>query len=194
MNKLARNDLYPLEVYHQKRAQMRRQVMAHKARRKVFVGPHAGVYFEDRLTIQYQIQEMLRVERIFEADAIDEELETYNPLIPDGDNFKATFMIEYVDVEERRQALSKLIGIEDRVWLGVAGHDRVFAIADEDLPRDDVEKTSAVHFLRFQMDAEIINALKSGAGLGVGIDHENYRQEVSEVPPAIRESLIADLE
>lgn len=194
MGKLARDDLYSLEVYHQKRAQMRRQVMAHKAQRKVFVGPHAGVYFEDRLTIQYQIQEMLRIERIFEADAIEEELETYNPLIPDGDNFKATFMIEYADVEERRQALSKLIGIEDRVWVGVAGHDRVFAIADEDLPRDDVEKTSAVHFLRFQLDAEMISALKIGASFGVGIDHDNYRQEVGEVPPATREALIADLD
>ena len=194
MDKLKRGDLYSLEVYHEKRAAMRRHVMAHKAIRKVVVGPHAGVYFEDRLTIKYQIQEMLRVERIFEADAIDQELETYNPLIPDGDNFKATIMIEYEDVEERRQALSKLVGIEDRVWIKVAGFRPVFAIADEDLERANAQKTSAVHFLRFQLDPDMIGGLKSDAALGVGIDHENYRHEIAAVPPATREALTADLQ
>ncbi len=194
MDKLARSDLYSLETYHEKRAEMRRRVMAHKSERKVFLGPHAGVYFEDRLTIQYQIQEMLRVERIFEADAIAEELDTYNPLIPDGDNLKATFMIEYEDVEERRQALAELIGIEQRVWIKVAGHERVFAIADEDLKRDDAEKTSAVHFLTFQLGADAISALKAGAVLAVGIDHENYRHEIAEVPTATAKALSADLD
>ena len=194
MDKLARSDLYSLEAYHEKRVEMRRQVMAHKARRKIFVGPHAGIYFEDRLTMHYQIQEMLRVERIFEAEAIDQELETYNPLIPDGDNLKATFMIEYEDVEDRRQALSQLIGIEDRVWVEVAGHERVFAIADEDLKRDDADKTAAVHFLRFQLGIDAIRALKAGAALGVGIDHDNYRHAVAQVLPATREAVSADLD
>lgn len=194
MDKLTHSDLYTLEAYHNKREQMRRAVMAHKAARKVLVGPNAGIYFEDRLTIQYQIQEMLRVERVFEAEAIEEELETYNPLIPDGDNLKATLMIEYEDVEERRKALSQLIGVEDRVWVSVGESARVFAIADEDLERNDKEKTSAIHFLRFQLNSNSIKALKLGAALGVGIDHKQYSYGVSAVPKATREALAADLD
>lgn len=194
MQKLSRSDLLPLEAYHERRADMRREVMAHKAKRKVFVGRHAGLYFEDRLTIQYQIQEMLRVERIFEAEAIQEELDAYNPLIPDGDNLKATFMIEYDDEAERRAALSKLIGIEDRVWVRVDGHEPVYAIADEDLERENEDKTSAVHFLRFQLDADMVAALKGGATLAIGIDHENYAHEVPAVPAATRDALTADLD
>lgn len=194
MQKLKRADLLPLEAYHERRADMRREVMEHKANRKVFVGRHAGLYFEDRLTIHYQIQEMLRVERIFEADAIQEELDAYNPLIPDGDNLKATFMIEYDDEDERREALGRLIGIEDRVWVQVGDHDKVYAIADEDLERENETKTSAVHFLRFQLDGEMIEALKGGAGLGVGIDHDNYTHAVAAVPPATRDALTADFD
>jgi hypothetical protein len=192
MRKLTRQDLLALEAYHEQRPAMRREVMAHKARRKVFIGAHAGLYFEDRLTIQYQIQEMLRVERIFAGEAIQEELDAYNPLIPDGDNFKATFMLEYDDVAERRAALAGLKGIEDRVWVEVAG-ERVFAIADEDLVRENEIKTSAVHFLRFQLTPTMIAALAGGAALAFGIDHENYRAEVRDLPDDTRAALVADL-
>ncbi len=192
--KLKRSDLYSLEDYHARRADMRREVMAHKAARKVFVGQHAGLYFEDRLTIQYQIQEMLRVERIFESEAIQEELDAYNPLIPDGDNLKATFMIEYDDVDERRAALSKLIGIEDRVWVRAGDGEKIYAIADEDLERENEQKTSAVHFLRFQLDPDSIARLKQGAEFAIGIDHENYTHEVAPLPAATREALLADFD
>ena len=191
MQKLSRADLLTLEAYHDQRADMRRTVLAHKSSRKVYIGDHAGLYFEDRLTVHYQIQEMLRVERIFASAAIDEELEAYNPLIPDGDNLKATFMLEYEDVAERQVALSQLRGVEDRVWLEVPGHVRVFGIADEDLQRADEDKTSAVHFLRFQLDAAAIGAFKRGAAVKLGIDHAAYQAEVV-LSAATREALAAD--
>lgn len=193
MTHLQREELIPLETYHEQRADFRRQVMAHKAKRQVGVGAHATLYFEDRLTIQYQIQEMLRVERIFEADAINDELGAYNPLIPDGDNWKATFMIEYEDAAERQVALEKLVGIEDRVWVKVGEGDRVWAIADEDLERSRESKTSAVHFLRFQLDHESVAAAKAGAAISVGIDHPAYTHSVDPVADDVRNALSADL-
>lgn len=193
MRKLTRQDLYSLETYHEARPTMRREVMAHKANRQVFIGAHVSLNFEDRVTVQYQIQEMLRVERIFAAAAIEEELDAYNPLIPDGDNLKATLMIEYPDVEERRVALAQLKGIEDRVWLEIDG-ERVYAIADEDLERENAAKTSAVHFLRFQLSPAMIAAGKRGAALAFGIEHENYRAEIRTLPPATQAALVADLD
>lgn len=182
-----------LERYAEQRAVFREKVMAHKRNRRLDLGTNAALYFEDRLTMQYQVQEMLRIERIFEADGINEELEAYNPLIPDGSNFKATFMVEFPEIEERREMLSRLLGIEDRVYIQVVDFDRVFAIADEDMDRTDSEKTSAVHFLRFELKPELVAALKSGASLIGGIDHENYRVEVAPIADNIRESLVNDL-
>jgi hypothetical protein len=192
MAHLTRDDLYTLERYAEIRADFRAQVMAHKKNRRVPVGPHATLYFEDRLTIQYQIQEMLRAERIFEAAGIEEELAAYNPLIPDGSNWKATFMVEYDDVEERRQALERLIGIEDRVWVQVSGHDRVRPIADEDLERETESKTSAVHFLRFELTQAMKEAVLGGAAIATGIDHPEYDHSV-EIPQGVRDSLAEDL-
>jgi len=193
MNKLTRDDLFSLEQYAETRSAFRDKVMEHKKNRRLDLGTNAALYFEDRLTMQYQVQEMLRIERIFEADGINEELEAYNPLIPDGSNWKATFMVEFPEAEERRAMLTQLVGIEDRVFVQVADFDRVFAIADEDLERADEEKTSAVHFLRFELPAEQVAALKSGSALIAGIDHDNYRVEISPVPDNIRNALIADL-
>ncbi len=192
--KLTRDDLFSLEKYAEARAAFRDKVLEHKKNRRLDLGTNAALYFEDRLTMQYQVQEMLRIEKIFEAAGIEEELEAYNPLIPDGTNWKATFMVEFPDVAERRAMLTRLIGVEDRVYVHVADFDRVFAIADEDLERADEEKTSAVHFLRFELPAEQITALKAGAALIAGIDHENYRVEVRPVPDNIRESLVNDLD
>ena len=194
MNKLSRDDLYSLEQYAEARPAFRDKVLAHKRDRRLDLGTNAALYFEDRLTMQYQVQEMLRIERIFEAEGINEELEAYNPLIPDGSNWKATFMVEFPEVEERRAMLSQLVGVEDRVYVQVADFDRVFAIADEDLERADETKTSAVHFLRFELSPEQVAALKSGASLIAGIDHENYRVEVSPVAANIRASLVKDLD
>jgi hypothetical protein len=193
MKKLQRNDLYSLEKYAEMRSEFKARVMAHKKDRAVAVGPIATLYFEDRLTIQYQIQEMLRAERIFEAAAIEEELAAYNPLVPDGANWKATFMIEVPDVDERRRVLADLIGIEDRVWMQVEGHERVYAIADEDLERETEDKTSSVHFLRFELRPGMIRELEGTATLSAGTDHDHYRHEVL-LPPAVRSSLIADLD
>jgi hypothetical protein len=193
MQKLTRSDLYSLEQYAEKRAEFRAQVMAHKKNRIVPIGANATLYFEDRLTMQYQIQEMLRIERIFEPAAIEEELAAYNPLIPDGDNWKATFMIEYGDVAERQAALAKLVEIENKVWIQIADTDRIWAIADEDLDRTSSDKTSAVHFLRFQLNAEQIAAVKANAEIGVGIDHVNYKYENKPVNDNIREALAADI-
>ena len=190
---LTRDDLYSLERYAEQRVQMRAAVMQHEKNRQLPIGPHATLYFEDSLTMQYQIQEMLRVERIFEADAIQEELDTYNPLIPDGSNWKATFMIEYTDVEERQQALAQLVGIEQQVWMQVQGFDPVYAIADEDLERADEEKTSAVHFLRFEITVEMVNAVHTGADINAGIDHHNYTHSSEPIPRNIRDSLARDL-
>lgn len=194
MRKLARDDLMSLEEYASQREDFRREVMAHKAVRSVAIGPNLRLCFEDRLTIQYQVQEMLRTERIFEAAGIQEELDAYNPLIPDGGNWKATQMIEFPDVDERRAQLARLIGIEDRTWVEVEGHDRVHAVADEDLERDTAEKTSSVHFLRFELDPAMIAALKHGAALSIGVDHDNYRHVLAPVPETVQAALIADLD
>ena len=193
MQKLTRNDLLTLETYSEERSAFRTKVLAHKRDRQVAIGPHATLYFEDRLTIQYQIQEMLRIERIFEAQAIEEELSAYNPLVPDGSNWKATFMIEYDDAKERRKALFDLLGIEDRVWVQIEGHARVFAIADEDLDRSRDEKTSAVHFLRFELDNAMVQAVQRDADVAMGIDLDAYSYEVSAIATAVRGSLSADL-
>lgn len=193
MQKLTREDLYSLERYSDLRDEFRQQVMAHKRNRRVALGTNAALYFEDRLTMQYQVQEMLRIERIFEAEGIDEELDAYNPLIPDGSNWKATFMVEFPEAEERRAMLKQLRGIEDFVYMQIDGFDRVFAIADEDLDRSDETKTSAVHFMRFELPAEQVAALKNGAAIGAGIEHDNYRVEISSIPDDIRNSLVADL-
>ena len=194
MDKLTRQDLYSLEDYDRRRSEFRAEVMAHKKNRLVRIGEHAGLYFEDRLTMHYQIQEMLRVERIFDAAGIAEELNAYNPLIPDGDNLKATFMMEYEDVDERRQALAKLLGVEDKAWMAVEGFGRIWSIADEDLERDTDEKTSSVHFLRFQFTPPMIAALKDGAALSVGIEHDYYTASVDPLPDAVRNALVADLD
>jgi Protein of unknown function (DUF3501) len=193
MEKLTRGDLYSLEQYAERRPEFRARVMAHKKDRKLPIGPVASLYFEDRLTVQYQIQEMLRVERIFEAAGIEEELAAYNPLIPDGANWKATFMIEEPDPDKRRQLLAGLVGIEDRVWVVVDGHERVYAVADEDLDRDTEEKTSSVHFLRFEMNPAMVRGAKAGAALAFGIDHANYSHRVEPVTEAVRTALLADL-
>jgi len=194
MQKLTRDNLISLERYAEERPAFRQKVIEHKRNRRLDLGTNAALYFEDFLTMQYQVQEMLRIERIFEADGINEELSAYNPLIPDGSNWKATFMIEFPEVEERRAMLSQLRGVENRVYVQVADFDRVLAIADEDLERSDDDKTSAVHFLRFELPAEQVTALKGGASLVAGIDHENYRVEVSPVADNIRQSLIADFD
>jgi hypothetical protein len=193
MEKLATSDLMSLEQYARQRPAFRARVMEHKKARLLGVGPNVTWLFEDRLTIQYQVQEMLRAERIFEPEGIEEELGAYNPLIPDGRNWKVTLLIEFPDEGERRVQLAKLKGVEGRCWVQVKGHERVFAIADEDLERENDEKTSAVHFLRFELAAPMAEALKAGAPLAVGIDHDAYRHEVNPVPPAVQAALKADL-
>jgi hypothetical protein len=194
MRKLAREDIWSLEEYAAKRDTFRREVIEHKKKRKLHLGPNATLFFEDRITMQYQIQEMLRVERIFEPEGIQEEMDTYNPLIPDGSNWKATFMVEYEDSDYRRQQLKRLVGIENKVWVRIDGHDRVWPIADEDLERADGGKTSTVHFMRYELEEVMIADLKNGAKLAVGSDHPNYRHEVDKVPTAIRDSLAGDLD
>ncbi|HTT00490.1 MAG TPA: DUF3501 family protein [Steroidobacteraceae bacterium] len=193
MQKLAPADLYSLEQYARQRGEFRAQVLDHKRRRRIAVGPSTTWCFEDRLTIQYQVQEMLRAERIFEPDGIAEELEAYNPLIPDGRNWKVTLLIEFPEAEERRVELQKLKGIENRCWVQAGGCARVFAIADEDLERENEEKTSAVHFLRFELPPETISALRAGSDLALGVDHDQYRYAVDAVPRAVRDALTADL-
>ena len=192
MNKLTPADLLSLEAYHKERTRLRAEVLAHKRNRQVGIGPNVTLYFEDRLTVRYQVQEMLRVERIFENEAIAEELESYNPLIPDGTNLKATMMLEYLDVAERRTALAQLGGIEHATYVEVGALGRVFAHADEDLPRTEADKTAAVHFLRFELDSAMCAALKGGATLKLGVDHARYVHEV-DAPAAVRASLTADL-
>jgi hypothetical protein len=194
MHHLQANDLLSLEEYHRQRPEFRSRIMAHKKLRQVAVGPNATLYFEDRLTIQYQVQEMLRIERIFEADGIADELNAYNPLIPDGTNLKATFMLEYPDAAQRKTELGRLIGVETKVWMAVAGCARVYAIADEDLERATEEKTSSVHFLRFEFDPEMLGALKGGAALSAGIDHDNYCYSVEPLDANVRAALVADLD
>jgi len=190
---LRQEELLGLEQYARQRAEFRSKVLAHKRDRTIQCGPNATLCFEDRLTVQYQVQEMLRIERIFEAEGIAEELAAYNPLIPDGSNWKATLLIEYPDVDERRAALAALKGVEDRCWVRVAGHDRVYAIADEDLERENDEKTSAVHFLRFELTPAMVLDAKAGASLSIGMDHDAYRHTVDPLPEASRASLVRDL-
>ena len=193
MQKLTRDKLYTLEQYAQIRGDFRARVIEHKKPRKVHIGPHASLYFEDFLTMQYQVQEMLRAERIFEPEGIEEEIVTYNPLIPDGSNWKATFMIEYADEDERHIALAGMKGIEDKVWVQVTGHDRVWAIADEDLERDNEEKTSSVHFLRFELSPGMIKSLKAGADIAMGIEHPAYTHKVDPLAAEQRAALMQDL-
>ena len=193
MNQLSRADLWSLEEYAEIRPGFRAEVMAHKKNRQLPLGEHARLYFEDRLTIKYQIQEMLRIEKVFEADGIAEELEAYNPLIPDGHNWKATFMIEYEDPKERAVRLGEMIGIEDKVWLQVEGCERIYPIADEDLERDTADKTSSVHFLRFELDPSMITAVSQGADIAAGIAHPAYAVEIASIPAEIRDSLASDL-
>lgn len=192
MNKLTRADLMSLEQYHTERKAFRAQVMEHKAPRKVSIGPNASLYFEDRLTMQYQIQEMLRIERIFEAEGIKDELDAYNPLIPDGHNWKATFMVEFPDVEERKRKLAELIGIERQVWLQIHGFAKVYPIANEDLSRETTDKTSSVHFLRFELTPDMIVAARDATPLTMGIAHPAYSYSV-EVPLETCRALAKDL-
>ena len=189
---LTRESLFSLETYARMRKEFRARVMAHKAIRLVGLGPHASIHFEDALTMQYQVQEMLRLERIFEPEGIQEELDVYNPLIPDGSNWKATLMIEYPDAEQRKVELARLIGVEASVYVQVADFARVTPFANEDLDRTTAEKTSAVHFLRFELTPDMVAAAKSGAPIRVGIDHPYYKAEIT-VPDATRKSLAADL-
>jgi hypothetical protein len=193
MPKIERESLLTLEAYAKQRKEFRARVMAHKKDRTVRLGEHVTLIFEDELTMRYQIQEMLRVERIYEEAGIQDELDAYNPLVPDGRNFKATLMVEYPDVEERRRRLAELKGIEDRVWVQVEGCERVYAIADEDLERETEEKTSSVHFLRFELTDEMAKALKYGVGLAVGVDHPAYAATLEALPPNVRNSLVNDL-
>lgn len=189
---LTHEDLFSLEKYARVRPEFRAKVIAHKKNRQLPIGPHATLFFEDALTMQYQVQEMLRLERMFEPELIQEELDVYNPLVPDGHNWKATFMIEYSDEDQRRQALATLIGIEKKVWMQVEGCDKVYPIANEDLDRETEDKTAAVHFLRFELTPQMIAAAKGGAAIRAGIDHDRYRESLT-VPAAVRESLTADL-
>ncbi len=189
---LTRNDLLSLEEYSSRRQEFKAQVLSHKKNRNVSLNEHTRLYFEDELTIRYQIQEMLRIEKVFEAEGIQDELDAYNPLIPDGSNLKATFMLEYDDVELRKVELSKLIGIEDQVWLQVDGFEKVYAIADEDLERENDEKTSSVHFMRFEFSQEMINTLKQDKSLHAGCDHLNMPIEGFELSAATIASLTED--
>jgi hypothetical protein len=194
MDKLQPGDLLALEQYARERATLRARVIEHKKVRNVAVGPNCTWCFEDRLTVQYHVQEMLRAERIFEPEGIAEELAAYNPLIPDGSNWKVTLLVEFPNPEERRAALVRLKGIEDRCWVQVIGFDRVYAIADEDLERENAEKTSAVHFLRFELEPAMHAAVKAGTDIGLGIDHDAYRHAVQPVPGPVRAALAADLD
>lgn len=194
MQKLARDDLWSLEDYSERRPSFRAEVMAHKKRRQLMLGNHARLYFEDATTIRYQVQEMLRIEKVFEAAGIEEELDAYNPLIPDGHNWKATFMLEYPDVDERQKKVVELVDIENTVWLSVGEEEKIFAIADEDLERSDGERTSTVHFMRFELTPSMRVAVKQGATIYAGVDHPNYTVKKFAIADAIRESLAADID
>jgi hypothetical protein len=194
VKKLLREDLLSLEQYAADRARLRSEVIAHKQLRNVQVGPNMTWCFEDYTTIRYQVLEMLRAERIFEGAGIQGEIDAYNPLIPDGSNWKVTLLLEFTDPEDRRIALEKLIAVEDRCWIRVSEMERVFAIADEDMERENADKTSAVHFLRFELSSSMVQAMKSGASLSVGVDHEQYRHLVSPLPAVIRDTLSRDLD
>jgi hypothetical protein len=194
MQKLARQDLMTLEQYSIERPRLRSEVIAHKQRRTVQVGPNMTWCFEDRTTIRYQVLEMLRAERIFESAGIQDELDAYNPLIPSGSNWKVTLLLEFPEPQARQAALAKLIGVEDRCWVRASEMERVFAVADEDLDRENDEKTSAVHFLSFELTPSMVAAMKAGASLSIGVDHEHYRHTVSPLPDAVREALARDLD
>ena len=193
MPAITRDSLMSLEQYARERPAFRARVLAHKQDRSLALGDHLTLMFEDELTLRYQIQEMLRIEKIFEEEGINGELEAYNPLVPDGSNFKATLLIEYPEVEERRIMLARLKGIEDRVWVRVEGCERVWAIADEDMERENDEKTSAVHFLRFELTPAMKDRLKQGAALAIGVEHSDYAAEVPAAYGTLRQSLLADL-
>ena len=193
MDKLKKSDLYSLENYAVIRDEFRAEVMKHKKLRNIQLGENLRLLFEDRMTMQYQIQEMLRIEKIFEAEGIDEELDAYNPLIPDGQNLKAVMMIEFSDVEERKDALAKLIGVEREIWLQVEGFDKVYPVSNEDLDRETDEKTSSVHFMRFEFSSEMIAALKDGAVIKAGVDHPEYQYQATLEDP-VRQSLVADFD
>jgi hypothetical protein len=190
---ITRESLISLETYAKTRIEVRKQVMEHKKNRSVFLGNHVTLLFEDEITLRYQVQEMLRIEKIFEEEGIQSELDAYNPLCPEGSNFKATMLIEYGNVAERKVALAKLIGIEDRLFIQVEGQPRVYAIADEDLERETAEKTSAVHFVRFELTPEMKSALKSGAQMMVGCDHPNYPVHLEDLPQETLAALLKDL-
>ncbi len=190
---ISRDSLMSLEVYAKKRAEFRKEVIEHKKHRTIHLGNHMTLLFEDEMTLRYQVQEMLRIEKIFEEDGIQSELDAYNPLCPDGSNFKATMLIEYVNVTERKAALAKLIGVEDRLFVQVEGQPRVYAIADEDLDRENDEKTSAVHFVRFELTADMKQALKGGAQMMIGCDHPNYPVHLEELPQETLAALLKDL-
>jgi hypothetical protein len=193
MERLKPQDLLSLETYARERGAFRERVLAHKRNRRLAVGPNSMWLFEDRLTIQYQIQEILRTERIFEPEGIRDELEAYNPLIPDGRNWKVTLLIEYADPVVRAAELAKLKGVEDRCWVRVQGHEPVYAIADEDLERENETKTSSVHFLRFELSDVQVASLRAGSALAIGIDHPAYKHSIDPVPDAVRAALLADL-
>ena len=192
MAQISRDSLLTLEAYAKQRTEFRARVLAHKKNRTVRLGQHITLIFEDELTIRYQIQEMLRIEKTFEEAGIQDELDAYNPLVPDGTNLKATMMIEYDDPAVRKRELARLIGVEDRTYLQVDGFEKVYAIADEDLERENDEKTSSVHFLRFEFTPAMIEGLKQGAALAVGIDHPNYPVRVDEVAPNVQAALVRD--
>jgi hypothetical protein len=192
MTRLDRNSLLTLEAYAKGRAEFRAQVIAHKKARTVHLGEHVTLLFEDALTMRYQVQEMLLHERIFEEAGIQDELDAYSPLVPDGSNLKATMLIEYDDPAERKRALAGLKGVADKVWMQAAGFARVYAIADEDLERENADKTSAVHFLRFEFAVPMIAALKAGAGLAAGVDHPALVTEIAALPDTLRKALVAD--
>lgn len=193
MTPLTRQDLFSLEKYAEIRKDFRAKVIEHKKNRRVPLGEHAALYFEDRLTMQYQIQEMLRIEKIFEAAGIQEELDVYNPLIPDGSNWKATFMVEYADENERRAALARLVGIEQDIWMRVEGFDPIFPVANEDLERSTEDKTASVHFMRFELTPAMVAAVKGGAEISAGISHREYQASLSPLPKPLRDALAADL-
>ena len=194
MQKLSRQDLHSLEDYSAMRDEFRAQIIQHKKNRVLQVGPNVTMHFEDRLVMQYQIQEMLRAEKIFESEGIQEELDAYNPMIPDGSNWKVTFMIEFPDPEERAVRLKELLGIEDATYVQVLGYEKVHPICDEDLPRETEEKTSSVHFMRFELSQEMVSALKEGAALSIGIDHPEYQHTIEALSGSMRTSLVADLD
>ena len=193
MPRIARDSLMTLEAYAKERPAFRARALAHKRARTVHLGEHLTLLFEDELTIRYQVQEMLRIEKTFEEAGIQDELDAYNPLIPDGSNLKATMLIEYEDVAERREALAKLKGIEDRVWVRVGDLPAVYAIADEDLDRETEQKTSSVHFVRFELTPPMVAAFKAGRDVAIGVDHPHYRAEIAALPEPVRAALLADL-